>query len=70
MDRLERELARIAVRGSAGGTNAFGTTRKQAEESEERLARGPGGGNEHPWSSHGCDETPTRMSTPWTHGNP
>ena len=23
----------------------------------ERLAWGPGGGNEHPWSSHGCGET-------------
>jgi hypothetical protein len=27
----------------------------------ERLARGPGGGNEHPWSAHGRAETPARM---------
>ena len=29
----------------------------------ERLAWGPGGGNEHPWSAHGGAETPARMPT-------
>ena len=30
-------------------------------QTEKRLAWGPGGGNEHPWSAQGRAETPARM---------
>ena len=38
------------------------TPKSAPKGNRERLARGPGGGNEHPWSPHGCGESSATMA--------